>query len=346
MKIMAERHSLLPKDRAERAPLIAVMAVMCYLAGLSLAANLVLARAAGSWSADLTGAVTVQLKPRAEVKPQDQLATALALLRATPGVAQARPLPAVEVQRLLEPWLGKGVSLSDLPVPQLIDVKLERHGPPDLKALADDLASQVQGAVLDDHRTWNQRLMRFAGRLTGMGIAVLVLVTVAAVAIVVFATRAGLHSNQETVEVLHLVGARVGFIAAEFERDFLWLALRAGFIGVAAVALTLAALGLFTPERDFFLPRTTIFLSDGIFLLLVPLVCRTRGHDHGAAYRAQRASPDFLTVMLVLMDRDGVLNEERADFVKSPAELRMIPGAAEAVARLNKAGHRVAVVTN
>lgn len=270
---MAGTHALLPKDRAERAPLVAVMAVMCYLAGLSLAANLMLARAASSWSTDLAGAVTVQIKPRADITPEDQRSAALALLRATPGVAEAKPLADADVQRLLEPWLGKGVSLAELPVPQLIDVELLRGNPPDLKALSDDLARQVPGAVLDDHRTWNQRLMRFAGRLTGMGIAVLALVTLAAIAIVVFATRAGLHSNQETVEVLHLVGARAGFIASEFERDILWLALRAGFFGVAAVAVTLFGLGLLTPERDFFLPRTTIFPTDVIYLALVPLVC-------------------------------------------------------------------------
>jgi cell division transport system permease protein len=270
---MAESHSLLPKDRAERAPLVAVMAVMCYLAGLSLAANLMLARATASWSADLAGAVTVQIKPRADIKPQDQIATALALLRATPGIAAAKPLPDAEVQRLLEPWLGKGVALSDLPVPRLIDVEVERGASLDLKTLSDNLARQVPGATLDDHRTWNERLMRFAGRLSGMGVAVLVLVTIAAAAIVVFATRAGLHSNKEIVEVLHLVGARAGFIAGEFERDFLWLALRAGFLGVAAVALTLVGLGLLTPQRDFFLPRTTIFLTDGIFLALVPVAC-------------------------------------------------------------------------
>ncbi len=50
--------------------------------------------------------------------------------------------------------------------------------------------------------------------------------------------------------------------------------------------------------------------------------------------------------MLVMLDRDGVLNEDRADFVKHPGELVMVPGAAEAVARLNQAGHLVAVVTN
>lgn len=49
---------------------------------------------------------------------------------------------------------------------------------------------------------------------------------------------------------------------------------------------------------------------------------------------------------LMLLDRDGVLNVDRGDFVKHPGELEMIPGAARAVARLNRAGVRVAVCTN
>ncbi len=49
---------------------------------------------------------------------------------------------------------------------------------------------------------------------------------------------------------------------------------------------------------------------------------------------------------LVLIDRDGVLNEETGGYVKHPGELRMIAGSAGAVARLNGAGFRVAVCTN
>jgi len=49
---------------------------------------------------------------------------------------------------------------------------------------------------------------------------------------------------------------------------------------------------------------------------------------------------------LILLDRDGVLNEDRADFVKTPGELVLIPGAAASVARLNRHGFRVAVCTN
>ncbi|MEN8197006.1 MAG: HAD-IIIA family hydrolase, partial [Pseudomonadota bacterium] len=49
---------------------------------------------------------------------------------------------------------------------------------------------------------------------------------------------------------------------------------------------------------------------------------------------------------LALLDRDGVLNVDRADSVKSPEELVLLPGAAAAVARLNAADVKVAVVTN
>jgi D-glycero-D-manno-heptose 1,7-bisphosphate phosphatase len=49
---------------------------------------------------------------------------------------------------------------------------------------------------------------------------------------------------------------------------------------------------------------------------------------------------------LVLMDRDGVLNEDRTGSVRNPGELKMIPRAAEAVARLNAANIKVAIATN
>ena len=49
---------------------------------------------------------------------------------------------------------------------------------------------------------------------------------------------------------------------------------------------------------------------------------------------------------LVMIDRDGVLNDEIGGYIKSPADVRMIPGSARAVARLNRAGFKIAVCTN
>lgn len=54
-----------------------------------------------------------------------------------------------------------------------------------------------------------------------------------------------------------------------------------------------------------------------------------------------------MTLKLVLLDRDGVLNQDTPDdYVKSPAELVMLPGVGEAVAKLNARGLIVAICTN
>lgn len=52
------------------------------------------------------------------------------------------------------------------------------------------------------------------------------------------------------------------------------------------------------------------------------------------------------TKKLVILDRDGVINFEQADFISSPADWRPIPGSLEAIARLNQHGYLVAIATN
>ena len=49
---------------------------------------------------------------------------------------------------------------------------------------------------------------------------------------------------------------------------------------------------------------------------------------------------------LIILDRDGVINFDSDQFIKSPAEWKPIPGSIEAIPRLNQAGYRVVVATN
>ena len=49
---------------------------------------------------------------------------------------------------------------------------------------------------------------------------------------------------------------------------------------------------------------------------------------------------------LIILDRDGVINHDSDEFIKSPAEWEPIEGSLEAIARLNQAGYRVVVITN
>ena len=52
------------------------------------------------------------------------------------------------------------------------------------------------------------------------------------------------------------------------------------------------------------------------------------------------------TMKLVILDRDGTINEDRDDYVKSPEEWIPVPGALEAIARLNHAGWHTVVASN
>jgi len=49
---------------------------------------------------------------------------------------------------------------------------------------------------------------------------------------------------------------------------------------------------------------------------------------------------------LIILDRDGVINFDSDQYIKSPDEWRPIPGSLAAIARLNQAGYRVVVASN
>ena len=49
---------------------------------------------------------------------------------------------------------------------------------------------------------------------------------------------------------------------------------------------------------------------------------------------------------LIILDRDGVINQDSFQYIKSPDEFMVLPGSCDAIARLTAAGYRVAVATN
>lgn len=50
--------------------------------------------------------------------------------------------------------------------------------------------------------------------------------------------------------------------------------------------------------------------------------------------------------MLIILDRDGVINYDSENYIRSPEEWHAIPGSLEAIAKLNAAGHTVVIATN
>lgn len=53
-----------------------------------------------------------------------------------------------------------------------------------------------------------------------------------------------------------------------------------------------------------------------------------------------------MTAPLIILDRDGIINQDSLEYIKSPDEFIVLPGSCDAIARLTAAGYRVAVATN
>lgn len=229
---------IVPSTSVSGHTLVMVIAIMTYLAGLTAGGvDLVRATAAG-WERDVVRETTIQIRP-AEGRDLDaSVARASDLARATPGVLDVRAYSEAETARLLEPWLGSGLSFEDLPIPRLVVVRLSEETAFDGAGLKAKLEASVPGATLDDHRRFLDRLVAMAHTLVWLGMGVLALVLAATVLSVVFATRGAMAGNRDIVQVLHFVGARDSYIASQFQRRFLRLGLKGGLTGGAAATAT------------------------------------------------------------------------------------------------------------
>lgn len=241
---------IVPKTSIAGSALVAVVAIMTFLASLTTGAVVLVIGSASEWQSEVAREMTIQVRPMPNRNVDQEVAKAVAVARAVNGIAEVRPYSRQESARLLEPWIGTGLTLDDLPVPRLIVVRMQAGQQPDLAALRAALAQQVAGASLDDHRAWVERMRTMAGSAIAIGIAMLALMLAATILSVAFATRGAMAANRPIVEVLHFIGARDRYVARQFQRHFLVLGLKGGALGGGA-AMALFAIAQVTVDRFF-----------------------------------------------------------------------------------------------
>lgn len=235
---------IVPRDSISGRALIAVVAIMTFLASLTTGAVVLIQQAAHEWQSDIARELTIQVRPVAGRDIEADVQRAAALAKGIPGVAEARAMSKQESAQLLEPWLGAGLTLEELPVPRMIVLTVAAGQQADLAQLRSALASNVPSAALDDHRSWVERMRAMARSAVLVGIAILVLMVAATVLSVSFATRGAMATNRAVIEVLHFIGAKNGYIAGHFQRHFLVLGLQGGAIGGGAAMLVFLVLDL------------------------------------------------------------------------------------------------------
>ncbi|MGI1662904.1 cell division protein FtsX [Palleronia sp. KMU-117] len=222
---------------------------MALLAVFALALSFATGRLADRWEGELAQSATIRISaPAGQVAAQTE--AALRVLEQTPGVRSARALTADEQAALLAPWFGPGIQLSDLPVPQLIELRETAEGF-DPQGLRLRLSAEVPGAVLDDHSRWRRPLVEAAERLRTLGYLSIGLITAATAAMITLAAGASLSANAQVIGVLRLIGARDVFIARAFVRRFTLRAALGALIGTAFAMAAIAVLPAPAPEASF-----------------------------------------------------------------------------------------------
>ena len=267
---MSSPAPLLPQADTREAALFFVVCALCFLASFAgLVARSAYA-AADSWADQVTGEITIRVRG-------DEAAAARAreIANASPGVDSARMISRDEAEALLAPWLGSSGLPDDIPIPFLIAASATTDAPAVADIIDRRLKEEGLDASVDEHSVWSSDLRQStnAAGLAALGAVALLIAT--AVAVIAFATHAALLARRDVVEVLHLTGARDGFISSLFEQRFLMLGVRAGATG-ALLALATAAFMLFlvrqSQDQVWLLPQLSLSLTDGLILGLTPLL--------------------------------------------------------------------------
>lgn len=224
---------------------IASAAAMAFLAVFAIALNLAAGELAARWEAELDGTATVRLPAGEDAAARTE--AVMTALSQTPGILNARQVSEDEQRILLAPWFGEGVPLDALRLPILIEVEETADGP-DVTGLAERLSAEAPGAVYDNHSRWRVPLAEAANRLRQLGAFALLLIGGVTAVTIALAASSALSANGQIIDVLRIVGARDGWIAAAFTRRFTLRAFAGASAGtiLAMIAVALVPGGVET----------------------------------------------------------------------------------------------------
>lgn len=234
---------LIPEGRVS-GPMPWVIAIMLFLTLLVAAAGLTLADAARQGGDDLAQQVTVQIIEADPAMRAGQRVAAAKTLRLVPGVLDVKPVPDAEVRNLLEPWLGSGIIDADIPVPALVDVRLDSA--PDaerLETLRKVLRPVAPVTRIDSHSSWMAPFFDLMSALVWLAVAVLFLLLLATSAVVILAVRSALNTHRETIQIMHMMGGTDVQAARLFQRRVALDALLGGIVGFVAATAVIVVLG-------------------------------------------------------------------------------------------------------
>lgn len=273
----------LNKDEGARF-LILLVALMTFLATMSLAFSLSLGGMVSRWSSGLENKITIEIAAEDEKEKIRSSKDVELLSKKVVEVLQGnKALHSIEILDedhigdLLEPWLGadftENAALSDIPIPGMISAEIHDKAEVDFTAIEEELFKIAANIHVDRHEEWLGDLTRFAGSLQLSSIIVVLVIIFTTIVAVAGAIRSRMAEYSDDVELLHLMGARDDYITKQFQRHARLIGVQGGLFGIGLSLLAIIALAFIMDQGgDSALPNLSLQVFDFVILFCVPVI--------------------------------------------------------------------------
>ncbi len=256
-----------------------IISIAVFIFAITLSGVLSINSILENWNQSILGSLTVQVMPINDANQEKAAAETLAyqekaieFLQTVEGVIKVTPLDDEQLKNLIQPWLGDGVNIENLPMPRIIDVKLASDAEIDFAKLAQDLATASPQASLDNHKLWLSKLIRFADGLKLIALTVLLLVTAISAGAIFYTTQMSLGLHRYIIEILHIMGAKDAYVAQQYAKRMAFLGLTGGLFGLLfAIPIIFFIGSLATQIEGGIISEANLSIGDWIMILILPL---------------------------------------------------------------------------
>lgn len=285
-KIKALKKQVQPADTKDELPidegnsktfLRVIVAVSVFLFAITLAGVLGINSMFENSKKQVVSNFTVQVLPlpNHEESKQD-LQNVVSFFENYPDVKEVIVLSDKELHMLLEPWLGNNVDINLLPIPKLLDVKINNATHFDYKELMVRLSEVSPQASINDHNLWLSRLLKFINSLKMLAVTVLILVAGGCVSAIVYAAKTGLNIHKDIIQILHTMGATDEYIAINYVKQITLMSVVAGFVGTLVAIPAIMLIGdMATGIETGIFNSVSFGVSEWFKILLLPIVSST-----------------------------------------------------------------------
>lgn len=278
-KFISRRQELPLKGEQTTLFLQIMISIAVFIFAITLSGVLAINAMLHNWNQSILGSLTVQIMPVNDTNREKAMAETLAyqdkavdFLKTVDGVLKVTPLPEVQLQKLIRPWLGDGVNLENLPMPRIIDVKISTDAEIDFTKLAQDLAQASPLASLDNHKLWLSKLIQFADGLKALAMSILVLVIGITSGAIFYTTQMSLGLHRHIIEILHIMGAKDTYVAQQYAKRMAFLGLAGGIVGLFFAIPTIFFIGSLAKQIEGgIISEANLSFNDWLLIMSLPL---------------------------------------------------------------------------